>query len=83
VNRFIGVPVPPITSGDGLVSVNVTSGWAELHVGGRSAGFTPCTVRLPAGLHRLRAVTKGGAEAQVVVQVVPGQRKTWLPNLSR
>ena len=83
VNRFIGVPTPPAESGDGLVSVNVTASWAELFVDGRSAGFTPCTVRLPAGPHRLRAVSETHGAAQVLVDVQAGRRRTWTPRLSR
>lgn len=74
--------MPAAASGDGLLSVSVTP-WAELFLDGRSLGYTPCTVRLPAGTYRLVAANALHGKAQQRVVIAPGKRKTWTPTLSR
>jgi serine/threonine protein kinase len=82
VNQFIGVDVPSVVSGDGLLSMAVPA-WAELFLDGRSIGFTPCTVRLPAGTYRLRAENPKVGRAQLRIAIEPGKRSVWKPTLSR
>jgi tRNA A-37 threonylcarbamoyl transferase component Bud32 len=82
-NRLTGVPSPAVASGEGLLSVNVTP-WAKLYVEGVEIGFTPCTVQLPAGRYRLRAVNdERGTKAQGARVIEPGKRTPWSPTLSR
>jgi len=50
-----GLQIPPAASGEGLLFVNVTP-WAEVHVDGRSQGYTPREMRLAAGTYRLTLV---------------------------
>ena len=49
---FEGLEVPPAASGEGILFVNATP-WAEIHVDGHPAGYTPREMRLRAGAHRL------------------------------
>jgi serine/threonine protein kinase len=50
-----GLEVPPASSGQGILFVNATP-WAEVHVDGFLAGYTPREMRLAAGAHRLKLV---------------------------
>jgi serine/threonine-protein kinase len=79
-HRLFGLPLPPVASGEGVLSVNVTP-WAALSVNGVAVGETPREVRLPAGRYRVRVEHphRGRAEATVVVEA--GRRTRWLPAL--
>jgi serine/threonine-protein kinase len=77
-----GLPVPAASSGDGVVSVNANP-WANLSVDGVRVGETPRTVRLPAGLHRLRLEHPRHAPIEKVVEVRAGRRESWNATLSR
>jgi len=47
--------LPPASSGEGILFVNATP-WAEIHLDGRSVGYTPREMRLVAGRHSLKLV---------------------------
>jgi serine/threonine-protein kinase len=81
-HRLFGLPLPPIASGEGLLSVNVTP-WASLSVNGVAVGETPREVRLPAGRYRVRVEHPHRGRAEAIVVVESGRRTRWLPALRR
>jgi serine/threonine-protein kinase len=77
-----GLPLPPRSSGDGLVFVNATP-WAHLSVDGIALGETPRTVRLPAGSYEFRVQHPKFGVRKERIEVRAGVRKTWTLELAR
>jgi serine/threonine-protein kinase len=77
-----GLPLPPRTSGEGLVFVNATP-WAELSVNGRPVGDTPRTVQLPAGKYRFQVRHPKFGTVDSVIEVRAGVQRSWTPDLTR
>jgi len=68
-----GLQVPPVSSGEGLLFVNVTP-WAEIQVDGRAEGYTPREMRLSAGTYRLTLVHPTRGTSVKDVEVRAGER---------
>jgi hypothetical protein len=68
-----GLEIPPASSGEGLLFVNVTP-WAEIQVDGRAEGYTPREMRLAAGTYRLTLVHPTRGTVVKDAEVRAGQR---------
>jgi hypothetical protein len=60
--------------------VNATP-WARVLVDGRLVGDTPRELRLPAGRYRVLAVHPARGAAEALLEVRPGERRSWQPAL--
>jgi serine/threonine-protein kinase len=75
----LGLPAP--ASGEGLLAVNATP-WATLVVDGQRLGDTPREVRLPAGRHRVRVEHPRLGAVEASIEILPGRRSAWYPQLA-
>jgi len=69
---------PPL--GNGTVDVTPTP-YGVLFVDGRRHGYTPITVQLPAGQHRLRVDREGYVSEERTLTVAPDGAVRWTPHL--
>jgi hypothetical protein len=65
--------VPSVASGQGILSVQATP-WGTVRVNGREIGDTPQSIRLPAGVHRVRIERHGHTIADERETVKAGKR---------
>jgi serine/threonine-protein kinase len=57
--------------------------WATVYVDGERVGDTPLTLEVPAGAHQVRAVHPRLGSARARLELAPGERLRWAPELSR
>ncbi len=62
--------------------VNATP-WARIAVDGKAVGETPLTLPLPPGRHRVRATHPSYGAREIVLEIRPGRRASWVPSLQR
>jgi serine/threonine-protein kinase len=76
------IPVPPASSGDGVLSV-LAEPYGDVFLDGTAYGDAPKEFRLHAGTHSVRVTHPqfGAREARVVV--VAGRRKPWIANFEQ
>jgi tRNA A-37 threonylcarbamoyl transferase component Bud32 len=70
------------TQRPGSLYVNATP-WARIAVNGKPVGETPLTLMLPPGRHRVRATHPSYGAREIVLEIRPGRRSSWVPNLQR
>jgi len=78
-----GLPVPPASSGTGLLFVDSTP-WSEVQLDGVSVeDSTPVLLLLPAGRYRVRLLNPAYQPSNAIVQVVAGERQKLTPTLRK
>lgn len=71
---------PPEPTGSGTVEVTPTP-YGVLFVDGRRHGYTPITLQLPAGQHRLRVDREAYVSEERILAVAPDGMTRWTPHL--
>ncbi|MFO0581759.1 MAG: serine/threonine-protein kinase [Anaeromyxobacter sp.] len=80
-DRLDGLPVPPASTGTGLLFVE-SSPWAPVLLDGvRVADSTPVLLRLTAGAYQVRLERPGYRPSIATLRVMAGQRKRHTPRL--
>ncbi|HSB20931.1 MAG TPA: serine/threonine-protein kinase [Anaeromyxobacteraceae bacterium] len=72
----------PVGPGEGIVAVLGTPG-AQISVDGKPAGHSPRELRLPPGIHLIRATHPDLGSAEESVEVVAGKRTLWNAALAK